>query len=118
MKKTVNLIILAVISTVIFSSCSTQKATTVKTMDITNTGVIQKPIIADLDIQQTKAKGVTTGKVNVIGGVAAIKNDAVKSALKAFDGDVLVEPNFTVTTTSTMVTVEAAIRQSTKISEI
>lgn len=104
MRKIVNLTILAVISAAIFSSCSVQKATTTKTMDITNIGVIQKPVIVDLDVQQTKITGTASDKTKK--GIETIKNEAVKDALSASKADVLVEPNFTVTTKNSTSTVE------------
>ncbi len=107
MKKITNLTVLAVISAVVFSSCSIHRTNTVKTMGIVNTGVIQKTVIADLDIQQTKAKGTASDKTNVLGGIEAIKNEAVKDVLsRSGDADVLIEPNFTVTTKGSVATVE------------
>jgi len=108
MRRIVNLTVLAIISAVIFSSCEVQKTATVKTMDITNTGVIQKPVIVDLEIQQTKIKGTASGRVgkNDV-GLEAIKNEAVKNALNASgNADVLIEPNFTITKDFSGTTVE------------
>jgi hypothetical protein len=81
---------LAVIACVLLSSCATmqKKTYSVTTVDITHTGVIQKPVIADLIVGQTKVYGKASFDN---------KNEAVKNALATVNADVLIEPNFTYT---------------------
>jgi hypothetical protein len=90
-----NLLFIAVIVGALISSCATtEKSFSVKTLDITHGGVIQKPVIVDLTVGQTKVTGTAEGPPSQ---VAALKNEAVKDALtKAGNADVMVEPNFTI----------------------
>ena len=88
------IIFLTVIAGGILSGCSSMlKSGSVTTVDITHTGVIQKPIIVDLDVNQTKVTGNSNGKSIEL---QMLKNEAVKNAL-AGKADVLVEPNFSIT---------------------
>ena len=98
-------IFLMFIAFAILSSCSpTQKRVSVKTVDITHTGVIQKPVIVDLQVGQTKVRGSAIGASSEL---QRLKNEAVKDALNnAGNADVLVEPNFTTSSTGYRATVE------------
>jgi len=100
-----NLLFLAVIACVILSSCvSTQKARSVTTVDISHGGVIQKPVIVDLSVGQTKVQGTASGTSMQ---VEMLKNEAVRDALtKSGNADVMIEPNFTITTRGTTAQVE------------
>ena len=88
---------LALIVCVLSSSCvSTQKTRSIKTVDISHGGVIQKPVIVDLAIGQTKVQGTASGTSMQ---VEMLKNEAVRDALsKAGNADVMIEPNFSITT--------------------
>ena len=107
LRKTYSALFFAIIATFVLSSCSSlQRTTSVKTIDITNVGVIQKPVIVDLVVDQTKVRGTATGS-NTSGGVTVVKSEAVKDALsKAGQADVLIEPDFTITTRNANITVE------------
>lgn len=72
---------------------------TFKTMDINGAGVIQNPVIVDLDVKQTKVKGtavsdepVNTEKDNP--KLNLLKSLAIKNALEGVGADILVEPVF------------------------
>jgi hypothetical protein len=101
-----NLLFLVVITCVVLSSCmSTQKVLSVKTVDISHGGVIQKPVIADLSVSQTKVIGTASGSSST--NVDILKNEAVKDALsKAGNADVLIEPNFTISKRYSSIEVE------------
>ncbi len=73
-------------------SCSVQKSVTAKSMDIYGSGVIHKPVIADLEVSSTKV----TGTYNVINGTLfdAAKNEAIALLIKDNNADVIVEPKF------------------------
>lgn len=74
-----------------FSSCKSYSKTTV-TSDIQGPTVIQKPVIADLDVQPTRVIGTATGK-----GASAIdelKQQALSDALMKSNADVLIEPRY------------------------
>jgi len=97
--------LILIIGVVILSSCATWKKTSnAKKVDITQTRVIHKPIIADLSVGLTKVRGNATGLTK---NLQAVKIEAVKAALySANDGDVLIEPNFTISTRKKRVQVE------------
>ena len=77
------------------TSCSTAlKRNTAKTMDIYGSGVIQKPVIVDLDVEDKKITGTATATSG--SSESAVKELAVANALKEAKADVLVEPKFEV----------------------
>jgi hypothetical protein len=81
------------LAALILTSCATRKSQTIKTMDIYGTGVIQKPVIVDLDVNEVRIQGTATGKSDG-GREERIKRDAVNDALEKAQADVLVEPKF------------------------
>ena len=75
-----------------FASCAPiMTASTSKTLDIYGAGVVQKPIIAEMDVKITKVTGTATGGSSA---VEALKQEAVTNALKDAKADVLVEPQY------------------------
>jgi len=100
-------IITGIISIAILASCSSMKSTTntAKTLGIYGSGVIQKPVIVELDIKQTKISATARGKIG--SGIETLKAEAVSMAIKTAAADVLVEPTYTIVTdrTSSSVTV-------------
>ncbi len=85
---------------VVLSSCSSLKTNTAKSMDIYGAGVIQKPVIADLLVKETKITGFATGT-----GVENVKSMAIANAINKANVDVLIEPMYEITTTSGKTTV-------------
>lgn len=81
-----------------FSSCKSLNSTTntAKTLNIYGSGVIQKPVIVELDVKQSKVTATVTGKLG--SSIEALKAEAVSSAIKAAQADVLVEPTYTIVT--------------------
>lgn len=77
---------------VMFTSCSVTKSGTAKSMDIVGPGVIHKPIVVDLDVNQVKS--VSTSTFSGIESMQNAKNDVVRQLLKEHNADVLVEPTF------------------------
>lgn len=75
-----------------FASCKVQKAVDSKIMSINGAGVIQKPVIVDLIVNDKKATGQAVRKSGDDIGIT--KNEAVADLLKNAGGDVLVEPTF------------------------
>jgi len=89
-------------------SCTTTKQTTstTKTMDIYGPGVIQHPIIGELDVDIEKVQGrATASGTNV--DVSNLKVLAVQNASEKADADILVEPTFEVSEEGSEVTVRA-----------
>lgn len=87
-----------------FSSCyTTRKSISVKSQDISETMIIQHPMITDLDVSASKVRGTATA-ANV--ELALVKDLAVENALKPSQADVMVEPRFTVSETGKTITVE------------
>jgi hypothetical protein len=81
----------------LFSSCTTTKTITAKRMDIYGSGVIQQPIVAELDIKATKVTGTAKSSSGMI---ESVKNSAVADALSKSNADVLIEPKFETETTN------------------
>ncbi|MBU4538916.1 MAG: hypothetical protein L6264_03575 [Weeksellaceae bacterium] len=77
-------------------SCSTVQSGTSKTMDIVGTGVIHKPVIADLNVSQEKVSRTMT--FTNLQSLETAKNSVVRELLKEKEADVLVEPTFDSTT--------------------
>ena len=86
----------------ILTSCTVLKTSTSKTMDIYGAGVIQKPVLVDLDVKEIKVTGTATARSGT--SLEIVKQDAVANALKTANADVLVEPKFETATTSERVT--------------
>ena len=97
-------LILAFASMMMLSSCSViTKSITVKQLDIYGPGVIQKPVIVDLDVRDAKVSGYSSMAKS--SSVEQVKNFAVADALKNAKADVLVEPKFEIEWTPTKITV-------------
>lgn len=79
-------------------SCSSLKSTTntSKTLPIYGAGVIQKPVIVELDVKQAKVTAAVTGKMG--SNMDVLKAEAVSKAVKNAGADVLVEPTYTIVT--------------------
>ncbi len=102
MKKTLKLLVSLTIIAFIMSSCASSKSTTAKTMEITKTGIIQKTVVVDLKVSETKVTGTATGNATKR---AQVNNEAVAAALKSTGADVLVEPIYSSVTNGTIITV-------------
>ena len=76
-------------------SCTTLKTGTSKTMDIVGPGVIQMPVVADLNVRPNK---VSLTKTFSKSQSATANTDVVRELLKRENADVLVEPTFESTT--------------------
>jgi len=86
-------IVLIAVAVLVFSSCSSNKTITSKSSDIYGAGVVQYPVVAEMEVSQTKASGTVVWK----GGGASIntlKEMAISEAVKSANADVLVEPVF------------------------
>ena len=77
-------------------SCSTVQSGTSKTMDIVGPGVIHKPVIADMNVNQEKVSRTMT--FTNLQSLEIAKNTVVRELLKEKSADVLVEPTFDSTT--------------------
>ena len=87
------------------SACSRFHTSTMRTMDIYGPGVLQKPVIADLNVVETRIQGSVTGRKSK--GIDNLKQMAVLDALQKSKADVLVEPSFDITRVGRKVTVTA-----------
>ena len=86
-------IIPLVLFSVLLAGCATsQKSTTSKSMDIYGAGVIQHPVIAELDVSENRVTGSASSTRG--GSMANIRNMAVADALEGTDADILIEPVF------------------------
>jgi hypothetical protein len=93
-----------VVSSIVLYSCSSmQKTSTAKTMDIYGGGVLHFPVVADLDIRETKTSGSKAGTTST--SLDLLKVEAIAAALKAANADVLIEPSYQIETEGSRVTV-------------
>lgn len=90
-----NRILLLSLLSSLLTSCVTMKTNTTKTMEIYGAGVIQNPVIVDLEVRETKVTGLAESKSE---SLSVIKNNAVANAMKNARADVFVEPKFETTT--------------------
>ena len=90
-------------SVFVVSCSSTAKYSTAKTIDIKPT-VIQKPTVADIQVNEKKVTGTHSGKITTT-SLETIQNEAVASALKSVNADILVEPRFDTTIDGSVTTV-------------
>jgi hypothetical protein len=80
----------------VFTSCKTLKSGTSKSIDIVGTGVIHKPVIVDLEVNQTKIS-----KTIILKGMESLeaaKSEIIRQLLLENDADLVVEPKFQSTT--------------------
>ncbi|HEX7845236.1 MAG TPA: hypothetical protein VF476_05490 [Chitinophagaceae bacterium] len=89
-------IVTGLVVAIVFASCGITKSTTntSKTLNIYGSGVIQKPVIVDLEVKQTKVTATVNGKLG--SSIDALKAEAVSVAVKNAQADVLVEPTYTI----------------------
>ena len=78
-----------------FNSCKTIKTASSKNKEIAGPTVIQKPVVADLIVSETKVTGTfsSTGRTTV----NTAKKMAIADALNKAKADVLVEPQYEIT---------------------
>ena len=83
-----NLVFLGIL--LLLSSCATvEKVETAKTLEIHGPGVLQHPVIADLDVQQQKVRGTASGRSTELD---LVKNMAMVNAIRTANVDVLIAP--------------------------
>ena len=103
LKKFRRLIVVFCATLSLISCTSVAKFSSGKTIEITPT-IVQKPTVADIQVNEKKVTGTYTGEIKTI-PLEAIKNEAVASALKTVMADVLVEPHFETTINGRLTTV-------------
>jgi hypothetical protein len=73
-------------------------------MDVDLTGILQKPVIVDLEVKENKVTGVATGNTDVVSSTI-VKQEAIADAVKKANADILVEPMFITETVDRKITV-------------
>ena len=93
--------ILLSVGCAITTGTATTRSVTAKSFDIVHTGAIQRPVVADLVASETRVRGTfsSAGLANV--DLQALKDLAIDNALNSVNADILLEPRFDVTTTTT-----------------
>ncbi len=89
-------ILTGLVIAITLASCGITKSTTntSKTLNIYGSGVIQKPVIVELDVKQAKVTATVNGKLG--SNIETLKAEAVSVAVKNAQADVLVEPTYTI----------------------
>lgn len=93
MKTSLSVIVLTIV--LLLASCTSNKTITSKSSDIYGAGVVQYPVVAEIEVSPTKISGTVVWK----GGGAStntLKEMAISEAVKSANADVLVEPRFEV----------------------
>ena len=106
-----NLIGILASSIVFFSCSSVQKTSTAKSMNIYGMGVMHIPVLADLEVSETKITGTKTGSST--SSLDELKAEAIAAALKTSNADVLIEPAFQIETDRSRITVVVTGRPAT-----
>jgi hypothetical protein len=79
------------ISLLLLTSCATtQSSVTVKSLDIYGSGVIQHPVVAELDVKNVRVEGIANAQSGV--NMDVLKSKAIADALSKSGADVLIEP--------------------------
>lgn len=75
-------------------SCVSTKLTTAtsKTLDIYGSGVVQQPVVAELEVKIERVTAATQARAN--SSIETLKSEAVNQAMKKTGADILVEPKF------------------------
>jgi len=89
-------------SLLLLTSCKSYSKTAVSS-DIHGPTVIQKPVVADLDVQEKKVSGTATAKGSK--RVSELKEMALNDALTKANADVLIEPRYEISTSGNNSTV-------------
>ncbi|MFM7015812.1 MAG: hypothetical protein ACKOX3_05720 [Bacteroidota bacterium] len=84
--------LIVAMSIALMTSCTTQHSITTKTTDIYGAGVIQKPVLVDMDVKEEKVTATITARGKKVND--DLKNNALAEAIKNSKADVLVEPRF------------------------
>lgn len=103
-KSYLNTLAVVMIAMISFTACKTTSHTTVST-NVAGPTVIQKPVVADLEVGEERVTGTATMKgVPVV----EVKEFAVKDAVTKAKVDVLVEPRYDVTKSFNKVKVDVS----------
>ncbi len=97
-----SLLLLSVGLTFLLTSCKSYSKTAVSS-DIQGPTVIQKPVVADLDVKEKKVSGTATAKGSK--RVSELKEMALNDALTKANADVLIEPRYEISTSGNKSTV-------------
>lgn len=91
-----NFLFLVIFVASLLTSCSVYKARTSKTMDINGMGIIHKPVLVDLNVNENKVTVMVNGEKYM--PLEIVKQNAVAKALSKESADVLIEPTFEIET--------------------
>jgi hypothetical protein len=83
---------LLVLSVLVVSCAAPRRSITARTASIHGTGVMQNPVLVDLDVSAEKVTGTASGRRSEVN---AVKIAAVSDAVTKANADVLVEPVYT-----------------------
>jgi hypothetical protein len=87
----------------LLSACTTvKKVETAKTLEIYGPGVIQNPVITDLDVRKQKVRGTASGRTSA---TESLKNMALANAIRTANADLLVAPVYELETSGRRTTV-------------
>ena len=84
--------LLLAIALLLLASCTTQHSITTTSTDIYGTGVVQKLVVAEMEVKEEKISATINARGNKI--TDDLKNQALAEAIKKSNADLLVEPQF------------------------
>lgn len=92
MNKYINLSLFTGLLFITISCASVEHSSTVRISEIYGSGVIQLPVIAEMDVSTEKAVGVASTTTNQT--IASLKLMAISNALRDKNADILVDASF------------------------
>lgn len=99
------LLLLLLLLAIISISCTTTKhSSTTRVMDIYGPGVVQLPVVGELDVDINKVSETVTKSGTAV-NAEQLKLTAVSRAVKNANADILIEPSFEVSAEGTTTTV-------------
>lgn len=100
-----NLLFYGIAILIITAGCKSYSKTSVTT-DVSGPTVVQKPVIADLDVEENRVIGTASGKGSE--SIDVLKQNALNNALDKSKADVLVEPRYEIITSRKQSTVNVS----------
>lgn len=99
--------ILLIFTLTAVSCTTTQQASTTRVMDVYGPGVLQLPVVGELDVDIEKVSGTASDSSPNV-NIDQLKKSAVNNAVKNAEADILIEPSFEINAEGNETTVVAS----------
>lgn len=99
MKRTIISSIVLALFVLVLASCSTvESARSIRSIDVSNSHVLQMPLVSDLAVSEQRVSGIAQGTTG--DSLDSLRRTAIANALDKSGGDVLLLPSFKVSNAS------------------